>query len=373
MADRLRIMLSSRVDDPASSLPDRTTLRELRDHLKQRIEAVTLPGADERLFDVFVNEGEAALAGDGDVERHCREQIQRADIVLVLYNGSAGWASHGLEGICHLELRAAMDSAPHKVRIIRLPLTAQPSAADLKFRAYAESQHPFATDKAYDTTAAIAEQCHKALRTAIVTMVAERAREGSLRAARSRGDAFSWARLSMTERASEMRRAASGALVDARAGELVPEDDTLVALPWGVASILLRVGAVPGSMSTAAARERVGQPFLRDHELAPHLTPGRAGPVHLVVVQGGASETQAAKQLGSPDATIVPTDFGVYVADEVQKVQMIFLARCIDASAIFGRVQSLLNWLDATQEGDRLAQRAADRARVVALLAEIAG
>jgi hypothetical protein len=371
MADRLRIMLSSRVDDPHSSLPDGTTMRELRDHLKKRIDAVKLPGADERLFDVFVNEGEAALAGDGDVERHCREQIQKADVVLVLYNGSAGWASQGLEGICHLELRAAMDSAPHKVRIVRLPLTASPSAVDLQFRKYAESQHPFSTDKAYETTADITEQCHKALRTAIVTMVAERAREGSLRSARSRGDAFSWARLSMTERAGAMRRAAVQALTEARAGEPVPEDDALVVLPWGDDRLLLRVDAVPGPMSTAAARERVGQPFLRDHELSAHLT-ACVGPVHVIVVQGGASETQAAKQLGSPDATIVPTDFGVYVADEIQKVQMIFLARCIDASAIFGRVQSLLNWLDATQEGDRLARRASERARVVALLAELA-
>ncbi|MGO9499948.1 MAG: hypothetical protein ACLQA5_25035 [Solirubrobacteraceae bacterium] len=189
-------MLSSRVDDPRSSLPDGTSIRDLRDDLKKRITSVELPGADERLFDVFVNEGEAALAGDGDVERHCREQIRKADIVLVLYNGSAGWASQGLEGICHIELRAAMETAPHKVRIIRLPLTRKPTAADKRFREYAEAQRPFSTDQAYATIEDIAEQSMKALRTAIVTMVSERAREGSLRAARSHGDAFSWARLS---------------------------------------------------------------------------------------------------------------------------------------------------------------------------------
>ena len=100
-------------------------------------QAVDLPGSDERLFDVLVNEGEAALAGDGDVERHCREQIRKADIVLVLYNGSAGWASHGLEGICQIELRAAMETAPHKVRIIRLPLTRKPTAADMDLPRFA--------------------------------------------------------------------------------------------------------------------------------------------------------------------------------------------------------------------------------------------
>ena len=133
-----------------------------------------------------------------------------------------------------------------------------------------------------------------------------------------------------------------------------------------------RVGAVPGAMSVAAARELVGQPFLRDHELVTALE-RRSGPVHLVVVQGGATETQAAKQLGSPDATIVPTEFGVYVADEIQKVQMVFLSQCIDPSSIYGRVQTMLNWLDATQEGDRLVRRAENRSRIVSLLAELAG
>ncbi|MGO9499949.1 MAG: hypothetical protein ACLQA5_25040 [Solirubrobacteraceae bacterium] len=125
-------------------------------------------------------------------------------------------------------------------------------------------------------------------------------------------------------------------------------------------------------MSVPAARELVGQPFLHDHKLVAELN-DRSGPVHLIVVQGGATETQAAKQLGSPDATIVPTEFGVYVADEIQKVQMVFLSNCIDPSSIYGRVQTMLNWLDATQEGDRLVGRAKDRLRIVSLLAEFAG
>lgn len=213
-------------------MPDGTTMRELRDDLKKRITAVEPPSADERLFDAFVNEGEAALAGDGDVERHCREQIRKADIVLVLYNGSAGWASQALEGICHIELRAAMETAPHKVRIIRLPLTRKPTAADKRFREYAEAQRPFATDQAYDTTEDIAEQCLNALRTAIVTMVSERAPEGSLRAARSHGHAFSWARLSMIDRARKMRQAAVDALTQARNAERVRDSDDLVAVPY---------------------------------------------------------------------------------------------------------------------------------------------
>jgi hypothetical protein len=116
----------------------------------------------------------------------------------------------------------------------------------------------------------------------------------------------------------------------------------------------------------------VVQPRRTDHELVTELEQ-RSGPVHLVVVQGGATEAQAAKQLGSPDATIVPTDFGVYVADEIQKVQIIFLSQCIDPSSIYRRVQTMLNWLDATQEGERLMRRAQDRTRIVSLLAALSG
>lgn len=371
MAERIRVMLSSRVDDPGSSLPDGTTMRELREHLVSRITGVEFPGSDERLFDVFVNEGEAALAGDGDVEQHCREQIRTADIVLVLYNGSAGWASQGLEGICQIELRAAMETAPHKVRIIRLPVTPKPTDADRRFREYAEAQHPFSTDHPYDTTADITQQSLRAVRTAIVTMVFERAREGSSRAARSHGDAFRWARLSMVDRAKAMRQATVEALTQARTAEPVSGSEDLVVVPWDGRNLLFRVGAVPGAMSVPAARELVGQPFLHDHTLVSALEQS-SGPVHLVAVQGGATETQAAKQLGSPDATIVPTEFGVYVADEIQKVQIVFLSHCIDPSSIYGRVQTMLNWLDATQEGDRLLSRAEDRTRIVSLLARLA-
>lgn len=370
MADRLTVMLSSRVDDPTSSLPDGTTMRELRDQLCETIEEVTLPGTDDALFDVFVNEGAGAQAADADVEAHCRARVAAAQLVLVLYNGSAGWASQGLQGICMAELKAAMDVAPHKVRVIRLPLIEAKKKVDRDFQRYFEDHRPFATDSEVDTVEDITAQCLKALREAVVEMVTQRARDGSLRAARSRGDAFTWARMSMAERAREMRAAGVSALKDSREAKAVGRDGHLVAVPWGGSEVLFRVDAVPAAMSVAPAREMVGQPFLRDHELSGELGE-RSGPVHLVLVQGGATEAQAARQLGSPDATIVPTDFGVYVADEIQKVQMIFVARCIDTQAIVGRIQTLLNWLEATAEGDRLALRAADRAKLVKLIADL--
>jgi hypothetical protein len=377
MTDRLRVMLSSRVDDPQSTLDDGTTMRQVRRALSERLQGLRLTDDPDQIFDVDVNEGKGALAGDGDVERHCREMVQDADIVLILYNGSAGWASAGLEGICFTELRAALDQAPHKVRVVRLPLQkAKPDSPDERFQQYFESQHLFATDQEHGDRESVLTACVATLRQALIDMVHERAREGALRSARSRGEALRWARMSFADRAAAMCDAGVQALVDSpqeatELGRVAPEGRArLVELNWYGGALLLRVDAVPAAMSVAAARELVGQPFLRDHALVEHLADDRAGPVHFILVAGGVSEAQAARQLGSPDATIVPTDFGVYVADEVQKVQMIFVARCIDASAIYGGVQTVLTWLVASEEANRLLTRASVRARIVALLAE---
>ena len=55
-----------------------------------------------------------------------------------------------------------------------------------------------------------------------------------------------------------------------------------------------------------------------------------AGPVHLIACHRGATESQSLKHLGFPDATVVSTRSWVYVADEVQEIQIVFLANCRD-------------------------------------------
>jgi hypothetical protein len=63
------------------------------------------------------------------------------------------------------------------------------------------------------------------------------------------------------------------------------------------------------------------------------LGPRRSGPVHLIACQRSVTESQALRQLGFPDVTVVSPPFGVYVVDEVQKVQLIFLANCRDPTS----------------------------------------
>jgi hypothetical protein len=75
--------------------------------------------------------------------------------------------------------------------------------------------------------------------------------------------------------------------------------------------------------------------------------------------------------LGFPDATIVPSpEFGVYVADNIQKVQLVLLANCRDESTTRYAVQRFLQWLASTAEGRFLAQRARGRKAIVSTIAD---
>jgi hypothetical protein len=62
---------------------------------------------------------------------------------------------------------------------------------------------------------------------------------------------------------------------------------------------------------------------------------------------------------------ILTTPFGVYVADGVQRVQMVFLKECRDAANTIQRCDELLTWLRSQREDRLMAERAARRAAIV--------
>jgi hypothetical protein len=115
----------------------------------------------------------------------------------------------------------------------------------------------------------------------------------------------------------------------------------------------------------------VGQPFLDDHLHADELKASTAtgGPVHVIACHKGVTESQAMRVLGFPDATIVRAPFGVYVADDVQKIQLVFLRDCRNPTQTGHAVQRFIDWLDQSGEGERLGGRAESRLRIVAAIA----
>ncbi len=120
------------------------------------------------------------------------------------------------------------------------------------------------------------------------------------------------------------------------------------------------------------AREITGRTILRDYRWASYMEGDDevVGPVHLFACHKAVSETQAMALLGYPDATIVSPPFGVYVADNVRKIQIILLKNCRDVTMTWHEVQRVFNWLVQEDEDSRLVKRASARKRIVQTIAE---
>jgi hypothetical protein len=100
----IRVMISSRCNDPIPFRGKPAKLTEIRIELKNNLEKELLFGS--QLYEVWINEDAPPAEGSADSWDTCMEQVRLADIVLVLYNGNAGWAKEGADvGICLGELQ----------------------------------------------------------------------------------------------------------------------------------------------------------------------------------------------------------------------------------------------------------------------------
>ena len=365
--DPIKVMISSRCNDPfpAGGKP----LSEMRKAIKKELEAESLFGED--LFEVWINEDAPPADTSQDSLDVCLESVDKADIVLVLANGNAGWAPDTADiGICHAELHRAHSSAPGKVRLISLgKVKGDPSdlaqiSRDRRFDEFLSTQNFFRGGSVRNV-----KQAKERVREALVDAVKSLAHLGVREARKGKyhtGDALAWSKLDFFARRRAIVTKLQEALED-RGGASAGDD--LLTLQIEGKDVLLRLDAVPAALSNPAARELVGRPFLNDFLLVDKLK-AATGPVHIIGCQKGATEIQAQNVLGFPDATIVPTPFGVYVADPIQKVQFVFLKDCRDPSSTRFAGQRLFDWLAQTGESAALAERAESRARIVKVLAE---
>jgi hypothetical protein len=366
---KIRVMLSSRCNDAfrGSAKKGGRTLSDIRRELKLAIEGETILGRP--VFEVWINEDAPPADGTLDSWDSCLKAVRECDILIVLSNGNAGWAkADGDIGICHAEYMEGLSSARGKVKLIALPSIAPVKGVqgmrDQRFQEYLQAQTPFRGGEV-TTVADLKQRVFEALSDALITLT----QRGVSAAASSRfdmGPALDWTRLDFRQRKLEMERvlqAALGAQADAQV-----VDDAVI-LPLGGKNVALIVHAIPAAFTVAAARELVGRPFLLDHERISLLTKGVHGPVHVIACHRTATETQATTLLGFPDATVVSGPFGVYVADDVQKVQFVFLVNCRDESQTRHALQRFLEWLQQTGEADILAKRAESRAKIVKVIA----
>ncbi|MBI1356224.1 MAG: DUF4062 domain-containing protein [Acidobacteria bacterium] len=366
-AQRIRVMISSRCNDPIELDGTMQRFSDLRRRAKQEIESATLFGLSS--FDCWINE-DASVDGGQDIWDACLDEVRKCDILLVLYDGDAGWTvNRGGIGICHAELQAALDAAPGKVRLIRIenpsPAKADRDAArrNKLFADYLERQ-----SRMYPT-AHTGEEALDRIREALQDGVVGLVQLGGREARKGRfdsGSSLDWSRLDYLARKAQIERCVREAMDGSPRGQgLLREVDGQ--------KIYFRCHGVPAAMSIAAAREMIGRPFLHDHEAADDLADDAWGPVHVIGCHRGVTENQATAMLGFPDATIVTPPFGVYVADNVQKVQLALLANCRDESSTRHAVQRFLDWLHQSGEEHYLTERARGRRNIVRAIAAESG
>ncbi len=65
------------------------------------------------------------------------------------------------------------------------------------------------------------------------------------------------------------------------------------------------------------------------------------------------------EEIAKPRVVLAP--FGIYVADEVQKIQIALIANCRDQTTTHEMVQAFLNWLNVHGEAKYLVRRAINR------------
>jgi len=368
-SSKIRIMISSRCNDRfPQGVATSPTLTDLRKELKQEIEATEV--FDGMPFEVWINEVAPPKGGSWDSWDVCIEAVKDCDILLVLSNGNAGWAkSKGDIGICHAELMTGLSQAPGKVSLISLgniPVDATDQGVrNKRFQEYVTLQSLFRGSEVR-TVDELKARVKEALREALVTLAQRGVREASKGRFHS-GQALDWNRMDFAGRQREMVRVLRAAVLE-RSNAKEDAGNLLVTLNGS--EVLFVTHGIPASLGVSAAKEMVGQPFLQDYRYDKALTGKRSGPVHLIGCHRTATETQATRLLGFPDATVVSAPFGIYVADNLQMVQLTFIGNCRDEANTRHGVQRFFEWLKQTGEDVLFTKRAVSRAKIAKAIAK---
>jgi hypothetical protein len=365
----IRIMISSRCDD-RFSLGAKTgaTLSEIRKQIKEEIEGQKLFG--ESFFEVWINEDAPPQPGSNDSWDVCIKAVRDCDVLIVLYNGNAGWTKeNGDVGICHAELMTGLSETHGKVFLIFIADKDSKNwpkkIPDKRFQEYVERQNLF-RGGTVKTQKDLIQRIHETLQEALVTLVHRGVKEAS-RGKFDSGQALDWSRLDFAGRHKQMIQVMRKALLERKNAV---EDHNQIFVSISNSKVLIVTSAIPAAITISAAKEMVGQPFLNDHNFADVLTGKSVGPVHIVACHKNVTEAQAMKLLGFPDATLLTTSFGVYVADNIQNIQLALIANCRDETTTRQGTQRFFDWLERTGEAKLLAKRATSRKKIIQIIAK---
>ena len=372
----LRVMISSRCSTPIVSRSGTVPMTDVRERAKDEVEKMLAYGNRQSAYEVWINEPSESQESDDTWYDDSLDQARQADIVIVLFSGDPGSGLEGrVEGVCHGEFLAARTDAPTKVRVIDVRPAIAPGFEvpddDPAWTAFARDVDALKLITALPKKDTEAVTAIKQAVAAATHTLALHGVKASRRGSRALGEALDWRRLDFRHRRDVMQQAALDRLERMGASILDTAGNRAIHRLSPGAPVLVVVKAAPEGLSLASSREMVGQPHRDDHLLVSELDgQGAIGPLHVVPVPARATQSQARALIGSADVMIVPLPDGVWVADAVNRAQVLVIGGCADEGSTGLAIENAFGWLHRSGEVERLVQRARRRTEILRVMAE---
>jgi hypothetical protein len=346
------------------------------EHVRTEIEAQLTEGIGKQLVEVRRNDNQPAQTDQATLDL-CEGWARSSDLVLAIVNGEAGSVAPNGLGICHAELIAAAADTPSKLLLIRTD-QAQPNFKRPENRAFATDFNAlWGNWQKFGGKGTTAPQIVGASVRAVVAAI-QRTTTLSVGTWRQRpsiaGQQLDWASKPYSQRARTlvdgllnlMREPLPGTTVLDVKGAGIP---ALIVTAAGT-SLVLTVSAAPDGFGVPDARQHVGYPFRQDATILKASRAGKggaqaAGPLHIVGVFKNVTEAQIRAHIGNADIAILPFRFGYLAHDEIQSIQVAYLTRLSDASAIQRAIAELRLRLADPQVAPTVKRLATRRALMV--------
>lgn len=369
MAD-IKIMISSRCKTKIKDGSNWVELSTIRKQLKNEIENFEVFG--KKIFKVWISEEPIPSDMNENSWNECMNNVKDSNVLIVLYTGEGGSSKNsGDIGICHAELETAYNLEPGKSFLLDIRSALDPSYlvvnddVNKRFQKYIDRINRFyasANDKE-----TIIKKSKEIIAEALIKLVdlgKRETRKGKYNA----GIALDWSRMNFAERKKKIEEIITSQLDPAKQNTF---DEVMVVYTIKSTKLLLCCHGIPDSMSTPAASELVGQPFLKDYKYIQGQGKNINGPIHIIGVHKSITEKQAVNMLGVPDVISVKGPFGIYIVDRIQKIQVVFLENCREEASTRHNVQRFIEWILETGEDNKIIERAKDRKKIADLILSI--
>lgn len=358
--EKIKVFFSSRVNSVLKGLPGNPTLTDLRHALLADLEKQTF--LDQLVLEVLINEENFNASIATNAFESCMRVLRGSNIIIILYNGEAGWSVAGAEstnGICHEELLAAMNEFSDMTFMLDLTAFADLPAEGDAF----ERNLAFTTDIINSflpriavpatTMAELTANCLTQIKQYILAAInkAMTTQKSIVAGSSIFGETLDWSKLSYAERKEQLE-----------------EKMEAVFAPLATfAQVIRQYYGIPDHMSVAEARNLVGRPFLKEQDqiLGSDLA---CGIIHFVGVYGNVTEGQAKNLVGYPDLTVIKAPFGLYLWEKNTHIQLFFLKGCINPQTVKTRFSEVTNWLSGSREQGNIIARAKARYAILEVI-----